>query len=563
MLAQPYSSPIDEINDIGDVSAASPSVGDVLQWTGAAWENCSELTTGKVIGTGDPNNYIDFDDDRQIFHAGGIDVFEIVETANIGTFCVNPDRLATVNFQVLDETAGTLILADTAAGTVTLANLTITSIAAGVADYDKFLVSDSGVVKYRTGAEILSDIGAAASGHNHDAAYAAIGHDHDADYADISHTHGIDDLTDVDTTGEEAPVKDEVLKWNGSQWVPALYNATFEFSVTDFQDGQAVTQLIGSGVWKAIGAITFTASYENGPPVSCIISIAGDFAGGSGWTDDEFDMSSSPTSKATTQPTNYPDDRGDAITFSILADGETFANQVVTFQNEIHWGSSPKNSGWSSAEILALNGSVIDSDHTRSGMSVTGLDAADYVVFACPSAYSNLTTVNFTYDGIVIPMTLVTSALSVTNSAGYVETYDVYASNIQQPSGGNKTLASDQSAALNYMFFGSDTGNPISEGQIENMDTKLTGSGFSSGKVANNTRARTVVSGAAGSGEYMWYCYPSRLGTVSVTIDGIPGGFESPIEVSVTNVNGYTETYYCYRSNYTDNVPKTYVFSNS
>ena len=34
---------------------------------------------------------------------------------------------------------------------------------AGVADYDKFLVSDSGRVKYRTGAEVLSDIGAAAT----------------------------------------------------------------------------------------------------------------------------------------------------------------------------------------------------------------------------------------------------------------------------------------------------------------------------------------------------------------------------------------------------------------
>jgi len=46
-------------------------------------------------------------------------------------------------------------------------SLTIGSIAAGVSDYDKFLVSDSGLVKFRTGAEVLSDIGAAASSHNH------------------------------------------------------------------------------------------------------------------------------------------------------------------------------------------------------------------------------------------------------------------------------------------------------------------------------------------------------------------------------------------------------------
>ena len=40
--------------------------------------------------------------------------------------------------------------------------LTIGTIGAGASDYDKFLVSDSGVVKFRTGAELAGDIGAAA-----------------------------------------------------------------------------------------------------------------------------------------------------------------------------------------------------------------------------------------------------------------------------------------------------------------------------------------------------------------------------------------------------------------
>jgi len=59
----------------------------------------------------------------------------------------------------------------TAANTLTVtqldggtANLAITSIANATTDTDKFLVSDSGVVKYRTGAQVLSDIGAQASG---------------------------------------------------------------------------------------------------------------------------------------------------------------------------------------------------------------------------------------------------------------------------------------------------------------------------------------------------------------------------------------------------------------
>lgn len=44
-------------------------------------------------------------------------------------------------------------------------SLTVNTVAAGVSDYDKFLVSDSGLVKFRTGTEVLSDIGAAASSH--------------------------------------------------------------------------------------------------------------------------------------------------------------------------------------------------------------------------------------------------------------------------------------------------------------------------------------------------------------------------------------------------------------
>ena len=47
-------------------------------------------------------------------------------------------------------------------------NIVIGSIIAGIADYDKFIVSDGGQLKYRTGAEVLSDIGAAAAAHFHD-----------------------------------------------------------------------------------------------------------------------------------------------------------------------------------------------------------------------------------------------------------------------------------------------------------------------------------------------------------------------------------------------------------
>jgi hypothetical protein len=61
-------------------------------------------------------------------------------------------------------------------GATTIAGaLTLSTIAAATTDTDKFLVSDAGVVKFRTGAELLSDIGAVSSVHTHDHLYDPIG----------------------------------------------------------------------------------------------------------------------------------------------------------------------------------------------------------------------------------------------------------------------------------------------------------------------------------------------------------------------------------------------------
>ena len=49
-------------------------------------------------------------------------------------------------------------------GVVVTGNIELSTIDNATSDTDKFLVSDSGVVKYRTGAQVLSDIGAAPSG---------------------------------------------------------------------------------------------------------------------------------------------------------------------------------------------------------------------------------------------------------------------------------------------------------------------------------------------------------------------------------------------------------------
>lgn len=84
--------------------------------------------------------------------------------------------------------------------------------------------------------------------------------------------------------------------------------------------------------------------------------------------------------------------------------------------------------------------------------------------------------------------------------------------------------------------------NQIYYGVATNLDnvTSLT-------KVLSNTKGRTITVNA-GRGEYIVYAIPARLGNATFYVGGFEGGFESPIEQTLTNASGYSETYKVYRS---------------
>lgn len=84
--------------------------------------------------------------------------------------------------------------------------------------------------------------------------------------------------------------------------------------------------------------------------------------------------------------------------------------------------------------------------------------------------------------------------------------------------------------------------NQIYYGVASNLDnvTSLT-------KVLSNTKGRTITVNA-GTGQYIIYAIPARLGNVTFYVGGFEGGFESPIEQTLTNASGYSETYKVYRS---------------
>ena len=84
--------------------------------------------------------------------------------------------------------------------------------------------------------------------------------------------------------------------------------------------------------------------------------------------------------------------------------------------------------------------------------------------------------------------------------------------------------------------------NQIYYGAAANLDsvTSLT-------KVLSNTKSRTITVDA-GAGQYIIYAIPARLGDVTFYVSGFEGGFESPVEKTLTNASGYSETYKVYRS---------------
>ena len=71
-------------------------------------------------------------------------------------------------------------------------------------------------------------------------------------------------------------------------------------------------------------------------------------------------------------------------------------------------------------------------------------------------------------------------------------------------------------------------------------------------KTLTNSKANNSISFNAGSGQYIWYCVPTRLGTCSFTDveTGLGAGLALVDTVSVTNASNYTENYYVYRSDF-------------
>ena len=179
-----------ELDEIHNVSAQTPTNNDGLFYESSTslWKNKSISTIlggTPVIGSGTTNFVSKFTasstiGNSQIWDNGtsvligttgtlpGVKVgiysstqraLEIVSTNSNALFVQSPAAY------ILTITDGTWVSQFTNTGRLDLAgDLLLNTIANATTDTDKFLVSDSGIIKYRTGAELLSDIGAQPSG---------------------------------------------------------------------------------------------------------------------------------------------------------------------------------------------------------------------------------------------------------------------------------------------------------------------------------------------------------------------------------------------------------------
>ena len=223
------------------------------------------------------------------------------------------------------------------------------------------------------------------------------------------------DLTDVDTTGESV---NDVLMFNGTEWVAVPEGTTFLFSISSFSDGQTTPQLIGVGEWKAIGALTFTASYTNGPATSAHIDKTA-----AGWTSD-LALVSPFTSVVSTEAVDYPAAPG-SITWALhTAKSAELSNatHAVSFYNNIFWGVTTKTDTFLEADVEGLAGSAISDTKGRTVVIAPG--ATEYILYALPVRLGTVTFwVGGFEGGFQNPETV-----SVTNSAGFTEDYYVYRS---------------------------------------------------------------------------------------------------------------------------------------
>lgn len=377
----------------------------------------------------------------------------------------------------------------------------------------------------------------------------------------------MDDLSDADTT-TDAPALSEVLKWDGSNWVPAEYDYEFAFSIASFSDGISDTsQLIGSGTWKAIGAITFTATYNN-PPGGMTAEVA--MSGANNSWGGNLSMTPVEGPEDSTEIVEYPTTTGGTVVFTLhqSVDGTT-DTESVSFNNTMRYGNSALTQGNQTEGSLEALTEVGGPNESRSQTISNIPTTANYLVFGYADRLSDVQQVRRNHDGLgyvtasfnsvrtTVAPSVQGGVASVDNSAGYSETFAcITATDTGLGDGSDDFQLLTSGTAQNYLYWGElnkdaggDGGSQYTESDVENNYATQPG------KVASNSISSRSMTVNALVTEYTYIAYPARLGALSsIVIGGLEsiGDFwidaGSGTELAITNDGGFQEDYYVYVS---------------
>ena len=374
--------------------------------------------------------------------------------------------------------------------------------------------------------------------------------------------------TDINTSGVS---RDQVLKFNGTKFVPAAFDATFVFTIADFDMNDSTSpQLIGSGSWKSAGTLQFTASYNNGPPDgfegsgSGAPKIQGYVNSSISSSYDMFPLSSSFTMGTNPMDITFPLTTGHDIRFRLFASAGSdtdneYTDQRIYFRNQFVYGDLSKNNGFNQADIrtLASANTITTNDTTRT-LSGLSIGSSNYLAFAHRTGDTNVTQV---YCGnnpnrLTVAMdrtdattkTPLRETVSYINTAGYTENFFVYASKEQNIDEHSTTFVTSTTNQIrNYIYWGTGSAWVNNEASVEALTNKNTS--YDDGSITGNT-----LSVGTFTNQYVIVAIPNRYGDNDTDYQlkdnstNLPFSFNQQSDVTVTNAVGFQEDYSVYRS---------------
>ena len=352
--------------------------------------------------------------------------------------------------------------------------------------------------------------------------------------------------------------------FNGTSFIAVPQGTTFTFSIANF-DMTEITQtiLIGAGTWKAISAITFTATYDNGPADSATVSIQGTNAPSvSNFSMDGPNYTTGDNPSAIGYPTGCPGTIYFRLSAAKGATNDTDdTDQTVTFNNFRAWGSLTSNTGLTSTDVGTLYSDNNDLTNVYY-KTITGLtlNTGEYFGWAYRDELDDPPTVRCGTGGNTLTVAMdpadatnktpaTTQISSYTNANGFQENYRIIASKLTDITDHSTTITISTSTQVkNYFFWGVSSTDAPTESLVEGL------SNVNSSYDGSTITGQTLSAISAFTNQYVYIAIPARHGVNGTDYQFKLNNFEfdvaSPSTITITNPVGFEENYNVYRSTF-------------